>query len=335
MHLAGRILCVVALLTLGCASPHPVVTIHESPQGAVYLEPLSDRQTEASHPIKVDPSVIVGVLNGLSVSEASTSVDRLFSTTPKSARAFSDDEAAYFAPLITTALSKASPVQRVQFRVVRLASPLWRPEGGGAGVGSSAPSKTGYQPETTSGSVYAYGRSLHLTLTEYRHRDVRPDTIGGPNRYFPDPSGLDGRQLLFAPEAALRPDTYRRPGEAPETTLVIDYEALGRQARVGAVARETPSAVVSNRSEAFREDDRKSASSLSEPTEATRSSARPPASTSDADMLKDLIVRKDMELESLKNEVKELRRQLDERDVQLDSLRKKAKPAAKPPEALR
>lgn len=52
-------------------------------------------------------------------------------------------------------------------------------------------------------------------------------------------------------------------------------------------------------------------------------------------MLKDLIVKKDMELESLKNEVKELRRQLDERDVQLDSFRKKAKPAAKPPEALR
>jgi hypothetical protein len=335
MHFAGRISCLLAVLVGGCTSPHPDLTIHESPQGAVYLERISDSQLEASHPITLDPSLIAGVLDGIFVSDANSTMDRIFANAPQSARAFSDDDTAYLAPLISTALAKASSVQRVQFRVVRLASPLWRPSGGGAGVGSSGPSKTGSQPETTAGSIYAFGRSLHVTLTQYRHRDTRPDTIGGPNRYFPDPTGLDGRQVLFAPEAALRPDTYRRPGEAPETTLVIDYEALERQGRVGAVARETPSAAASNRSEAFRDDDRKSASSLSETTEAARSSARPPASTADADMLKDLIVKKDMELESLKNEVKELRRQLDERDVQLDSLRKKAKPAAKPPEALR
>jgi len=334
LQLASRICCVVALFTVGCTSPHPNVTIDESPRGAVYLEPISDRQTEASHPIKLDPSTIAEVLNGLYVSEAGTTMDRVFSTAPKSARVFSDEETAYFAPLISTALSKAGPVQRVQFRIVRLASPLWRPDGGGAGVGSSAPSKVGYQPETTEGSMYAYGRSLHLTLTQYRHRDVRPDTIGGPNRYFPDPSGLDGRQVLFAPEAALRPDTYRRPGEAPETTVVIDYEAVGRPARLG-VARETSSAGASARSDALREDDRKSTSSPSETPEAIRSSARTSASTADADLLKDLIVKKDLELESLKNEVKELRRQLDDRDVQLDGLRKKVKPAAKSPEAAR
>ena len=197
MHLAGRISCLVAALLGGCASLHPNVTIHESPQGAVYLEPISDRQTEASHPIKLDPSMIAGVLGGLFVSEANTTMDRLFSTNPKPARVFSDEETAYFAPLISTALSKASPVQCVQFRMVRPASTLWRPEGGGAAVGSSAPSQTGSQPETTAGSVYAYGRSLHVTLTQYRHRDVRPDMISGPNRYFPDPTGLNGRQVLL------------------------------------------------------------------------------------------------------------------------------------------
>ena len=334
MHFAGRISCLLAVLVGGCTSPHPDLTIHESPQGAVYLERISDSQLEASHPITLDPSLIAGVLDGIFVSDANSTMDRIFANAPQSARAFSDDDTAYLAPLISTALAKASSVQRVQFRVVRLASPLWRPSGGGAGVGSSGPSKTGSQPETTAGSVYAFGRSLHVTLTQYRHRDTRPDTISGPNRYFPDPTGLDGRQVLFAPEAALRPDTYRRPGEAPETTLVIDYEAVGRPARLG-VARETSSAAASARSDALREDDRKSSSSPSETPEAIRSSARTSPSTADADLLKDLIVKKDMELESLKNEVKELRRQLDERDVQLDSFRMKAKPAAKPPEALR
>ena len=335
MYLAGRISCLLAVLVGGCTSPHPDTTIHESPQGAVYLERISDSQLEASHPITLDPSLIAGVLDGISVSDANSTMDRFFGNAPQSARAFSDDDTAYLAPLISTALAKASPVQRVQFRVVRLASPLWRPSGGGAGVGSSGPSKTGYQPETTAGSVYAFGRSLHVTLTQYRHRDTRPDTISGPNRYFPDPTGLDGRQVLFAPEAALRPDTYRRPGEAARTTLVIDYASLGKRTPFAAPATETPSAAASSRIDPSRENEGHATSPVSGAPEFSSSSTRPSAAPGDVEALKDLIVKKDMELESLKSELRGLRRQLDERDVQLEGLRKKAKPATKSPDTSR
>jgi len=47
-----------------------------------------------------------------------------------------------------------------------------------------------------------------------------------------------------------------------------------------------------------------------------------------------LVIRKDLELETMKKELRTLRRQLDERDVQLDALKKKAKPATKSPPAL-
>jgi hypothetical protein len=117
--------------------------------------------------------------------------------------------------------------------------------------------------------------------------------------------------------------------------LVIDYEFLEKSARLGAAALETPIAAPSPRIDSLKENDKKPASTLSEAPESSRSSARPSASPVDAEALKDLIVKKDMELESLKNELRELRRQLDERDVQLEGVRKKAKPATKSPEALR
>ncbi|MBA2253071.1 MAG: hypothetical protein H0W13_10285 [Nitrospirales bacterium] len=50
--------------------------------------------------------------------------------------------------------------------------------------------------------------------------------------------------------------------------------------------------------------------------------------------LKDLVIKKDLELEALKKELRSLRRQLSERDAQLDSMRNKKKPAPKSPDIL-
>ena len=69
----------------------------------------------------------------------------------------------------------------------------------GAALGSSEPPLTLAPKETTSGSLFAYGRSLHMSLTQYRQRPRRPDAIGGANRNYPDPTGLDRRELVFLP----------------------------------------------------------------------------------------------------------------------------------------
>jgi hypothetical protein len=46
------------------------------------------------------------------------------------------------------------------------------------------------------------------------------------------------------------------------------------------------------------------------------------------------VIKKDLELETLKKELRSLRRQLSERDAQLDALRKKWKTSPKPSETL-
>ena len=75
------------------------------------------------------------------------------------------------------------------------------------------------------GVLYAYGRSLYVTLTEDRSGLDAPTTTGMANRTMPDRTGFAKRTVSFIPEAAQRGNSYR-DARSTDTTLVIDYELL-------------------------------------------------------------------------------------------------------------
>ena len=172
-----------ALLFTACSTAPEVVSIDETPQGAVYLTRTSDGSLQAAHPIKIDSSTIALILNGI------LARDTLSPQKPSASnarRVFSGNEVGYLAPLISEALRRAASNQQVGFRA------------GG-----------------TTGALYAYGRSVYVTLTRYG-------------------SGKEAGTLSFVPEAAKRPDTYLSGG-SPGATLVIDYELLDRLPAVATV----------------------------------------------------------------------------------------------------
>ena len=94
-------------------------------------------------------------------------------------------------------------------------------------MGSSEPPLRRAPVESTGGSLYAYGRSLYVTWPGIDIEAERPDTINLANRRLPDESGLANRTVLFVPETAKRPDSYR-DSHSTDSTLVIDYELLAR-----------------------------------------------------------------------------------------------------------
>jgi hypothetical protein len=239
--------------------------------------------------------------------------------------------------LISSALSRATADQQVRFRVVHLVSPITHPSDGDASIGSSTPQTGGLQKETASGALYAYGRSLYVTLDEYRHRAVKPDVIGGPNRYYPDPSGLKKREVQFVPQSALRPDSYKH---SDGNTLVIDYDTLakhplaelGNSVTVPSAAATSAPASTSTEARTHAEDQPIMPPSISsEPIKPGRNSVR---ENDEVRPLKDLVIKKDLEPETLKKELRSLRRQLSERNAQLDALRKKGKTSPKSSETL-
>jgi hypothetical protein len=74
--------------------------------------------------------------------------------------------------------------------------------------------QTGASAESAKGSLYVYGRSLYLTLPWLIA--VHQVRAGGPRGSL---------TILFIPESAIRPDSYRN-ARTTDATLVIDYDLL-------------------------------------------------------------------------------------------------------------
>lgn len=289
-----RMVFFCALLSLGsCASnPDLDLMLHESPQGAVYLERIPDRSFLAAHPIRIDQDTIARVLQGILVKENQGLLQNFLAGQSQAVPAFSEDEVRYLAPLLAEGLTRAAVDQQIGFRLIRTGS-SGAPQSESAGSGAShSPGRLALM-ETSKGFIYAYGRSLYVTVVEYHVRSDRTDSITKANRRQSDHTGLTDRTLSFTPDSARRPDSYRGKN-ATNTTLVIDYESLA------ALPAHTPAHVLPPTP--AKEAPLQQAPSL------------PPDSGRDAPLrlLQEQMNQKNRELEDLRKELQDIRRQLRE-----------------------
>lgn len=290
-------LCLVLCLVLtACTSgPQLDVTIQQSARSGVYLERLPTRQFQATHPIRLAPELIAKSLQGVQIHDGKGLLQALSAQQNQVLAVFSHNDIALLAPAIADGLSQAAPDQQVAFRIMQTGDFGGR-DRTGAGVGSGIASQRN-QDSTTSGTLFVYGRSLYLTIHQFRHHTESPDTIDMPNRRLPEPTGLRNRTVLFMPESALRPDIYAPPFAAEQglTTLVIDYDAL---AKTPTVAVPLPPAI-------------------SEPTPAiaptpaiTPQPANTPPLHDDVQQIKDRMKQKEREVEEMRRELDEIKRKL-------------------------
>ncbi len=269
----------------GCThGPEVDAIVHEAPRGSVQLERIPDRGLKAAHPITIEEGLLARALGGVRVSERKTTLQTAFSKTPATARAFSEEDIRFLAPLLAVALRQAAADQQVGFQVRRYPSDLSYSSRSGAGVGSSDPPLTNSSLlETTSGHLLVKDQWLYLTVSEYQKRAEQPDTINMANRRLPDPSGQGDKELVFEPKQALKPNaTSGFFGSSPDTVFVIDYRQL---AQLPAAAE--PSAPATGK--------------------------RPPeadAKEQDIKQIKEEMKKKDVEIENLKKEMEDIRRDM-------------------------
>ena len=186
------VLLIGITLTLSACTTGPDLdlTIYESDRGAVYVERFSDRSFRATHPITLSADTMARVLRGVALKEDRGPFGNII-IGRSIVRAFKDEDIQFLAPLLVEGLARAASDQQVGFRVIQ--------------PGMS---------ELTKGSVYAYGRSLYLTVPWLI--PLSRNGAGGPA--LPP-------TILFIPESVKRPDTYR-DARSTEMTLVIDYGLL-------------------------------------------------------------------------------------------------------------
>lgn len=307
------------LLAAGCTTGSRVdLLVRESAQGTVFLDRLPDRQFQASHPIRLDQALIARSLQGVMIHEDTGLLRSLTANQKPTVPVFSGAEVAFLAPAIAEGLKLAASDQQVGFRLIQGSTGGYR-ERAGAGIGSSEPPFRHSSKETTSGHVFAYGRSLYISLTEYRQRPDDPDTVNMPNRRLPQPSGLLNRQVLFVPAEALRPDQFAPAfAEDPANVLIIDYDLLARlPAPSPTVSVTTPPAVKTEVSPALP---------LVQPKETD--------THTDLRAIREDLKKKDSEVEELRKELQDIRRQLREQPTNRSSAPSKpllpARPAERP-----
>ena len=307
------LLALLCLIGTACSSTAPTGKAQiEDPRGTVFLQTISDQSIQASHPINLDPALIARVLSGLQVHERQGALQEMLAGSSPATPVFSEEQVQFLAPRIAKALTTATAGEAVSFLVT-----------------SSRPGTSRVEhsvTETSAGSLYAYGLSLYVTLSHYRYAPAQTNTDSFAHRRLPDSSGLSNRTLHFIPSAAQRSDSFHRPtgGASTDRFLAIDYQLL-RQLSPSAPTPEQATARPERLTEPVRQD-----GSVLPPSEHSLKVQRTlEQRDEEIHTLKDLVIKKDLELEMLRNELQSLQRQRDDWTTRQDSQKRKNKPPSK------
>jgi hypothetical protein len=222
--LISILLVLLCLVGTACGTTAPTGKIlFDDPRGTVSLQTISDRSIQANHPINLEPALLAQLLKGMKIQDQDLGhnhVNGLMSMDAgpyySSVPVFSEDQISFLAPLLAEGLRAAAANQSVEYRVRATRK------------GSALESTT---TETTAGSLYAHGRQLYVTLSQYRYNQMRVnmntlDSFGRQRTV--DYSGLRDRTLLFTPKAAQRVNSFDPPirGKLTDRFIAIDYQLL-------------------------------------------------------------------------------------------------------------
>ena len=211
---------------------------------------------------------------------------------------FSDQHIQFLAPLLAEGLRTASPDQQIEYRVETIYE--------GSGLESS-------YTETTAGSLYAYGRQLFVTLSQYRYSKARANVNIRNINYQSvgmDYTGLRNHVLVFTPKAAQRSDSFDPPpgGKSTDRFLAIDYQLL-QHAPVATTARPAPETVSDTSAQA------------------TEALAKREA---EIQALRDRVNKNASEMETLRKELQSVQDQLGSPTIGPESPKRKTTPSTKP-----
>ena len=220
------LLALLCFAGTACSTTAPTGKIlFDDPRGTVSLQTISDPSIQANHPINLEPALLTQLLTGIELHDEGlgehhvkglqTLIEGKDALTYP---AFSEDHVQFLAPLLAEGLRTANANQSVEFRVVttkegsnRFQSPT---------------------TETTTGSLYVYGRQLYVILTQYNYNPMLTNLgMAEASHRSQDPldySGLKHRTLRFTPKAALRADSPDPPtmGKPTDRFLAVDYQLL-------------------------------------------------------------------------------------------------------------
>ena len=210
----ARLLTLSGLLLSGCVPGRIVtVTLYDTPAAFVRLETdqTIDQNSGHTHPLYLSPEHMAALLGGMVFEEPWAKLpiyDDL--SQPRRHPAFTESEISLFAPLLATAMGKATPEELVTFY--------------------HSTSRSSASREVTSGGIFLDGDNLHIVLANYR----------SPTHYSADIGVADTMDDRLTPLRALAPQRGRlafEPREAARETIESGMATWFREERREVVIR--------------------------------------------------------------------------------------------------
>ena len=298
-HKSSFFLALFCLAGTACSTTDQNTKIlFEDPRGSVSLQTMSDRSIQATHPVNLEPNLLAKILRGIEIQDQEHGIQKFLAGRSSPVPVFSDDQIRFLAPLLAEGLRTAAPDQRIEYRVQTTLK------------GSMFESST---TETTAGSLYVYGRSLYVILSQYRYSPTRTNlTAAGDMAYRsrpPDSSGLLNRIVLFTPSDAQRSDAFDPPegGKSTDRFVAIDYQMLQHAPAAATTKKATPQM--------------DSVTSPMRESPAGTGSSEAPAPTTEALA---------QEVETLRKELQSVQKQLDSQTTKQNSKKRKTAPPSMP-----
>jgi hypothetical protein len=293
----------------GCSVfSNQVAKVNQSANGSVSIEEVTDWSFEASHPAMVDQGTIAKVLRGVQVEEWPGVSDGVPASGSRPMKAFSDENVEYLAPLLAQALSQAKPEQVVGFQVFSSA---------GSGSGPAA------------GTVYVQKGAVHVTLTQFAGQT--PKSSVGSWLSFDKSRSTSKPVVSFYPVSVARvvpaPSSVAQ-GVSNVQSVVVDYASLAKTpvqmtvtaTKVSPTRKEVVPAAAHVRQEAV------SPEAVAVPVSANGEMSESEFLAKKLDELrqsKERVAQKDAQIKALRRDMESMRKQLEDRDKQIRTLKAK------------
>ncbi len=277
-------LVLLALLCLNesaCASTSLNNTaLIQDPRGFVSLQPIPNPSVHTSHPVNFEITFIARILDGIQIRETPRALQQILEGSTTGKQVFSPEDIQFLAPRITNALARATKEETVAFVVTNFRQ--------------NTETLQSSVTENTVGSLYVDDVSFHLTFSQYRYVPTQTNAGDLTHRRIPDSSGLVNQTLLFTPTVAQQPINFdhQTKGRPTDRSLAIDYHLL----------LHAPLSITNNKPH--------EPLVITEEPNISKHSSEFPAQQ-EIQTLKDLVIKKSMEMESLKDALQDVKKQLE------------------------
>ena len=286
----------------GCFwTPQIHTELHNSSRGTVSLRTIENNSLRGDHPVTMNTETMVRLLEGAHKFRDPRLVEGLLTNDDQPKPLFSPRQVKFLAPLLTSALSQATPEEEVYFEC--------------ASDYKGAPSTIGRMLVSESTLFFTWNEPLSKpSVLSKQHRR----TAG-----LMDPSMPQGHMITFFPREAIRVESdstkyyLKRLGE---NTLAIDYEVL---AGLPKSVFDIPELQGTAEGKTVKEGQNLGESPRNAETQtSTDPSSSTPRNDQNLDLNKGKETGAESDIRALRKQMEDLQKEVDEQQRELDRLKK-------------